>query len=124
MLLCLFILGHRVLCNGSDHMMADSDHEEADTRIVLHVIDALRRGANKIIIRTVDSDDVIILIGQFYIVIDEYPNAVLWVAFGTGKHFRYYSINTICAHLGRLKSCCLPPFIITASTPFVLTWED
>ena len=101
MLLYLFILGHRVLCNGRDHMMADSDHEEADTRIVLHVIDALRRGANKMIIHTVDTDVVIILIGQFYNVIDEYPNAVLWVAFGTGRHFCYYSINTICAHLGR-----------------------
>ena len=32
------------------------------------------------------------------------------MAFGTGKHFRYYSINTICAHLGKLKSRCLPPF--------------
>ena len=59
MLLYLFILGRRVLCNGSDHMMADSDHKEADTRIVLHVIDALQRGANKIIIRTVDTDVVI-----------------------------------------------------------------
>ena len=51
-----------MLCNGSDHMMADSDHEEADTRIVLHVNDALQRGANKIIIRTVDTDVIIILI--------------------------------------------------------------
>ena len=97
-----------MLCNGSDHMMADSDHEEADTRILLHVNDALQRGANKIIIRTVDTDVIIILIGQFHNIIDQYPNAALWVAFGTGKYFRYYSINTICAHLGKLKSRCLP----------------
>ena len=66
MLLYLFILGHKVLCNGSDHMMTDSDNEDVYTRILLHVTEALRRGANKIIIRTVDIDVVIILIGQFY----------------------------------------------------------
>lgn len=70
--------------------------------------DSLQRGAgNKIQIRTVDTDVVVILIGQFYRLIDQYPNVALWVAFGTGKHF---SINTICGHLGRLKSHCLPPF--------------
>ena len=61
----MLLFSHKVLCNGSDHVMADSDHEEADTRIVLHETDALRRGANKIIICTVDTDVVIILIGQF-----------------------------------------------------------
>ncbi len=57
-----------------------------------------------------DTDVIVILIGQFHHFIDQYPNASLWVALGTGKHFRYYSINAICAYLGRLKSRCLPPF--------------
>ncbi len=46
-------------------MMDDSDHEEADTRIVLHVSDALQSGARKIVIRSVDTDVIVILIGQF-----------------------------------------------------------
>ena len=95
------------MCNGSDNLMADSDHEEADTRVVLHVIDSLQEGATKILIRTVDTDDIVILIGQFHNIIDQYPIAELWVAFGTGKNFCYYSINST---LGRLKSRCLPPF--------------
>lgn len=86
--------------------MADSDHEEADTQIVLHVKDSLQRGANKILIHTVDTDVVVILIGQFHKVIDRYPNAALWVAFGTGKHFCHYSINTICT-----SEIMLPPSI-------------
>lgn len=106
----VFFLDTKVICNRNDHVMADSDHEEADTRIVLHVKDSLQRGANKILIRTVDTDVVVILIGQFHSVIGQYPNAALWVAFGTGKHFCYYSINTICAHLGQVKSRCLPAF--------------
>ena len=98
------------MCNGSDNLMADSDHEEADTSIVLHVIDSLQEGATKILIRTVDTDVIVILIGQFHNIIDQYPNAELWVAFGTGENFCYYSINSICETLGRLKSRCLPPF--------------
>ncbi len=90
--------------------MADSDHEEADTRIVLHMNDSLQGGASTILVRTVDTDVMVILIGQFHAVISRHPNAALWVAFGTGKHFCYYSINTICAHLGEVKSRCLPPF--------------
>ena len=96
------------MCNGSDNLMADSDHEEADTRIVLHVIDSLQEGATKILIRTVDTDVIVILIGQFHNIIDQYHNAQLWVAFGTGKNFYYYSINSICETLGRLKSPLSP----------------
>ena len=64
--------------------MANSDHEEADTRIVLHVYDSLERGSRKIMIRTVDTDVIVILIGHFYSIVDHYPDADLWVAFGTG----------------------------------------
>ena len=42
------------MCNGSDNLKADSEHEEAHTRIVLHVIDSLQEGATKILICTVD----------------------------------------------------------------------
>ncbi len=102
--------GDEVLSIGSDHQMPTSDHEESDTRIILHVNDSLERGLRSIMIRTVDTDVVVILISQFHSVIDRFPEAKLWVAFGTGKHFRYYSINAICAHLGREQSRCLVPF--------------
>ena len=68
------------------------------------------RGSRKIMIRTVDTDVIVILIGHFYSIVDHYPDADLWVAFGTGKHFRYYHLNTICGRLGREQSWCLPPF--------------
>ena len=70
--------------------MADSDHEEADTRIVLHVNHALQRGTNKILIRTVDTDVIVTLIGQFK------NNNGIW----DWKFFCYYCINTICRNLG------------------------
>ena len=67
--------------------MANCNHEEADTRIVIHVYDALERGAKKVMVRTVDTDVVVILIGQFYNIVGQYSEAEIWVAFGTGKQF-------------------------------------
>ena len=54
--------------------MANSDHE-ADTTIVLHVHDSLERGSRKIMIRTVDKDVIVILIGHFYSIVYHYPDA-------------------------------------------------
>ena len=34
----------------------------------------------------------------------------LWVGFGTGKHFRYYRINSICQELAEEKARALPLF--------------
>ncbi len=90
--------------------MADCNHEEADTRIVIHVYDALKKRAKKVLVRTVDTDVVVILIGQFYNIVSQDSEEEIWVAFGIGKQFRYYSINHICANLGTEKSYCLPPF--------------
>ena len=38
---------------------------------------------------------------------EKYPAADILVAFGTGKYFRHYHINTLCEKLGR---SCLPSF--------------
>ena len=95
---------------GTQSTVADCNHEEADTHLVIHVYDALQRGAKKVMIRTVDTDVVVILVGQFYHIVSQYSEAEIWVAFGTGKQFRYYSINHVCTNLGTERSHCLPPF--------------
>ena len=40
-------------------------HEEADTRILLHVAHCARQGLQKVVIRTVDTDVVVLAIGHF-----------------------------------------------------------
>ena len=45
--------------------MQPCDHEEADTRMLVHLQDALRDGATTCLVRTVDTDVVVILIGKF-----------------------------------------------------------
>ena len=43
--------------------MQNCNHEEADTRIVVHVMHALQQGAKTIQVSTVDTDVVVILVG-------------------------------------------------------------
>ena len=52
-----------VIVKGHNVGMAKTDHEEADTRIALHLLNALLRGSTTCLIRTVDTDFVVILIG-------------------------------------------------------------
>lgn len=81
-------------------------HEEADTRIMLHVKDASVCGYRKIMIRTIDTDVVVLAISIFHIVdVDE-----LWLSFGTGKHFRYLAIHEIASKLGKERCIALPLF--------------
>ena len=49
--------------------------------------DSLQEGATKILISTGDTDVIVIMIDQFHNIIDQYPNAELWVSFDTGKNF-------------------------------------
>ena len=62
----------------------ESDHEEADSRICLHVHNILKEGATTVLVRTVDSDVVVILVGIFHDLVQHYPGMQLWVGFGTG----------------------------------------
>ncbi|KAG1676996.1 hypothetical protein GQR58_014039 [Nymphon striatum] len=60
----------------------------------------LKKGARTILVRTVDTDVIVILVGLFFNFLSAYHDIDLWVAFGMGKHFQYYSIKTVCQNLG------------------------
>lgn len=74
-------------------------HEEADTRIFVHVNDAVKNGFKKIAIRTVDTDVVVLAVRMASLL--NIPE--LWIAFGTGKHLRYLSAHDIASALGSEK---------------------
>ena len=66
-------------------------HEEADTRILLHVAYCARQGLHKLVIRTVDTYVVVLAIGHFLALrLDE-----LWVRCGVGTRFRLIAIQEI-----------------------------
>ncbi len=86
--------------------LAPCNHEEADTRMILHLADAVDKGFQKILLRTVDSDVVVLCVA----VVAKISVRELWIAFGTGKHFRYIAAHEIAASLGPNKSQALPMF--------------
>lgn len=90
--------------------MGQCDHEEADTRIVVHARHALEGGAETILVRTVDTDVVVILVGKLHDLLSFNEHAKVWVAFGMGRHFSFININRICSTLGEAKARALPVF--------------
>ena len=67
--------------------LSPCSQEEADTRVFLHVSAATLAGHRQVILRTSDSDVVILAVANFVALgerIDE-----LWIAFGTGRNFRF-----------------------------------
>jgi len=86
--------------------MAPCSHEEADNRI-LHISHAAQHGHNQMLIPTVDTDVVILAV----FAINNLPaGCELWLAFVTGKSFRYLAAHDIVASLGPEMSCAQPMF--------------
>ena len=90
--------------------MDQCNHEEADTRIVVHIRHALERGAETVLVRTIDTNVVVILVGKLHDLLAYNQRAKVWVAFGMGRHFSIISINSICSTLGEARSRALPVF--------------
>ncbi|XP_046544723.1 uncharacterized protein LOC124254923 [Haliotis rubra] len=61
----VFITSGRNVSSNSSEVMNPSDHEEADTRICLHVEDVLKKGGSSVLVNTVDTDIIIVLVGNF-----------------------------------------------------------
>ena len=90
--------------------MALCDHEEADTRICVHIKDALEKGCRKVYVRTVDTDVIVVIAGIFFELLADYPGLDLWVGFGMGKYFQLIHANSLCQNIGELKCKGLPFF--------------
>ena len=95
--------GENVLCSTASQsldQLSPCTHEEADTRIIIHCLDAARKGHQKIMVRTVDTDVVIIAISFFHLLnVEE-----LWIAFGTGSKLRYLPAHKYAVSLGEEKA--------------------
>ena len=88
--------------------------EAADTRIVLHILHALRIGHSNVPVRTCASDVVIILIYHFPLFEATFTNCEVSVNYGTGKHRHILSIKAIVEALG--KRLCSALFLFHAVT--------
>lgn len=75
--------------------IAPCNHEEADSRIFVHVKHAVARGYRRIMIRTVDTDVVVLAVAN----VRKLRAEELWLAFGVGKHLRYLPVHSIASAL-------------------------
>ena len=97
-----------VICKNQQDIsaLAPCTHEEADTRIFLHLEDAVHQGHSRVSIRTVDTDVVVLAVASAqWLDIDE-----LWIAFGVGKNFRFFAAHEIAKTLGPDQCIALPMF--------------
>ena len=101
--------GHDVLCSMIQidlTGLVPCSHEEPDTRLFLHVADAVKKGYRNLLVRTVDTDVVVVAMAT----LNRTKPDELWVAFGTGGHFRFIPIHKVAAAVGPRKSATLPLF--------------
>ena len=86
--------------------LAPCTHEEADTRLMGHILDASLCGHWRIMIRTNDTDVVVLAAS----IVNTIPAEELWVAYGTGKHLQNIAAHAIASSLGRERAAVLPMF--------------
>lgn len=77
------------VCSTSElprrHQLAPCSHEEADTRMFIHVKDCTRTGHSKIVVRTGDTDVVVLAVSHYH----SFPTRTkLYVEFGMGNAYR------------------------------------
>ena len=81
--------------------------EEADQKMVRHMLQCVRSGIQKVVVRTVDTDVIMLLLAYRY----EGGNflSTVYVWFGSGKNNSFYNINEISSGLGE-ETCTALPF--------------
>ena len=61
--------------------MENCNHKEADTRMVVYLMNALENGLNSIVVRTFNTDVIVVLISEFHAIHEVFPEAdfgLLW----------------------------------------------
>jgi len=99
----------QVVCSSRGSItsaLAPCSHEEADSRIFVHVKDMAQQGYTKVMIRNVDTDVVVIAVAKFL----QIGLKQLWVAFGTGNNYRHIEVHQIASGIGSEKSMALALF--------------
>ena len=91
--------GDQVHHAGNDPPMDQCNHEEADTRVVVHLLHALQTSSLGMV-HTGDTDVVVILLSNFHHIKALNPAAEIWISFKAGKTTRMISLNTIATNLG------------------------
>ena len=86
--------------------LAPCTHEEADTRLMIHALDASLRGHRRIKIRTNDTDVIVLALS----VVSTLPVDEFWITYGSGKDVQHMPAHVVASSLGPSKASALPMF--------------
>ena len=98
-----------ILSNGS-LPMEDCDHEDADSRMLLHAKHAISQGMNKVRILSNDTDVVIIGLGVYHRLRASFHFEDIIIEFGLKKDHKAISLKSLAESLGELRCQALPFF--------------
>ena len=101
--------GSNVLCSPAEldlTNLAPCSQEETDTRLLLHVADAVQKGRKKVAIRTVDTDVLVVAVASF----DKIKPEELWITLGTGSSLRCIVVHELIATIDPRWCSSLPIF--------------
>ena len=73
-------------------LLCPTNHEEGDTRVSLHVKDMTNKDIRRVMIRTVDTDVLVLAISLF----NDFGVPQLWIDFVSGKHCIVLPIHEMC----------------------------
>ena len=108
--------------DGADtSALALCNHKEADSRMMIHALDASLHGHRRVKTRSSDTDVVVLAVSIApTLQLDE-----LWISFGSSKQVRYLPARTIATSLGREKASVLPMFhaLTGCDTVSFFPWE-
>jgi len=94
---------------GTENTLADlkSSFEEADLRILLHVLDCLKAGHKVCVVISNDTDVIVALFHQMPVFL-QFGIEELWVRAGIGDSTRYVPLHTLSKRLGQRLCAVLP----------------
>lgn len=87
--------------SSSTEFLAPCNHKESDTRVFVHVADAVKQGFERIMVRTPDTDVVVLALSCF---VKLKKDVKLWVHLKAGVTYHYIPIHEIAAVLGKMHS--------------------
>ena len=92
-------------------LLAPCKQEGADTRMFLHVADAVWSGLVRIVVRSVDTDVLVLAVALVQKLQEQRQESIqLWVSFGTGTNLRYVPAHEIASSLSEKNALALPAF--------------
>ena len=89
--------------------MGRCNHEEADTRLVVHLLHALRH-FSLALVQTGDTDVIVILLCNFHHILATNDAAQVWISFQAGTTKRMINLNDLAETLGSIKCKALALF--------------